>query len=135
MSTLASLISYRVCTKPWTIPDTDITIPKGMLVFIPVLGFHTDEQYFDEPNVFNPERFSPENKSSIQAGTFIPFGIGPRQCIGMRIARLEAKVMIYQLLRHFRLEKGEKTKDPIVWDKNGFNKIEGGNWIKLIPRN
>ena len=71
--------SYRKCVKPWTIPGTDIVIPEGMLAIIPVLGFHNDERYFPEPEVFKPERFSPENKGNIQAGTFLPFGIGKKR--------------------------------------------------------
>ena len=135
-------------------------MPKGTKVFIPVGGIQTDEQYFPDPEVFRPERFSSEERSGSLSGLYMPFGQGPRACIGMRMARLEAKVrvnesqlfinwqriesvlyddlllqmLIYQLLRHFKLERCSRTVEPLVWDMEGIFRIKGGNWIKFVPR-
>lgn len=49
---------------------------------VPSIGFHYDPNYFPNPDKFDPERFSDENKSSIVPGTYLPFGNGPRNCIG-----------------------------------------------------
>lgn len=51
----------------------------------PVYGFHHDSKYFPNPEKFDPERFSDENKHNIIPGTYLPFGIGPRNCIGKKI--------------------------------------------------
>lgn len=55
----------------------DITIPAGAHVIIPVWTIHHDERYWPEPNKFKPERFLPENRSSIVPFTFLPFGKSP----------------------------------------------------------
>lgn len=72
----------RKCTKEYKIPDTDIIIEEGTRVFIPILGLHYDSEYFPKPNEFNPDRFSNENKHKIVPFTYLPFGEGPRNCIG-----------------------------------------------------
>ena len=66
----------RLCTKNWTIPGTNITIPKGTRVTIPVYPLQMDPQFIPEPEKFMPERFSGENRSKILTGTYMPFGTG-----------------------------------------------------------
>lgn len=75
----------RLCVKDYVYNDgdTSIHIEKDALINIPLYGFHHDPQYFPNPEVFDPERFSDENRSNIISGTYFPFGIGPRNCIGM----------------------------------------------------
>lgn len=53
-----------------------------MKIIIPTLGLHHDSNYFPNPEVFDPERFSDERRSTIQPGSYLPFGDGPRICIG-----------------------------------------------------
>lgn len=66
----------------YKIPGTDVIIKKGQIVIIPVNVVHNDERNYPNPEVFDPERFSPENKAKRHFCAFIPFGQGPRQCIG-----------------------------------------------------
>lgn len=72
----------RICVADYNIPDTDILIEKGTMLVIPVLGLHRDEEYFPDPERFDPERFSKENKRKIPQFSYLPFGEGPRICIG-----------------------------------------------------
>lgn len=80
----------RLCVKDYKIeakePDEEtFTIEKGNVVWMPVVGIHRDPKYYPNPDKFDPERFSDENKSSIQPYTYLPFGLGPRSCIGKKL--------------------------------------------------
>lgn len=72
----------RECSIDYTIPDTDIVIEKGTRVLIPAYGLHHDPDYFPDPDKFDPDRFSEENKGKIPSYAYLPFGDGPRNCIG-----------------------------------------------------
>lgn len=75
-------VFLRKCTKRYPIPNTQAFIEEGQSVLIPCLGLHRDAEYFPNPDLFDPKRFSDENKTKVVDGTFIPFGSGPRNCIG-----------------------------------------------------
>ena len=72
----------RKCNKDYRVPKSDIRLEKGIGVGIPVLALHMDPEYYPNPEKFDPERFSEENKNSRPAFTWLPFGEGPRLCIG-----------------------------------------------------
>jgi cytochrome P450 family 6 len=74
----------RECTKNYTLPGTDITIEKGTLIIIPVMGLHRDQKYYPDPEKFDPDRFSEEMKNNKPQFAYLPFGEGPRVCIGKR---------------------------------------------------
>jgi len=75
----------RVSTETYKMPNCDFVLEKGMPVYISMLGMHYDPEYFPDPEKFNPERFSEENKRNILPCTYFPFGEGPRICIGEEI--------------------------------------------------
>ena len=72
----------RVCTKDYKMPNEDTIIEKGTAVVIPILGIHRDADYYPDPEKFDPGRFSEENKKKMHSCVYIPFGKGPRSCIG-----------------------------------------------------
>lgn len=72
----------RQCIEDYKLPDSDIVINKGTRVFIPIKGLHYNEEYYSNPEVFDPDRFSEENKKERHQYVHIPFGEGPRICIG-----------------------------------------------------
>lgn len=77
----------RECNKDITF-DVDgqkVEVKKGDVIWLPTCGFHRDPKYFENPMKFDPERFSDENKESIQPFTYFPFGLGQRNCIGKLI--------------------------------------------------
>lgn len=59
-----------------------MSLKKGDVLFIPIIGLHYDPENFPDPTEFRPERFSDENKHEIKPFTYLPFGVGPRNCIG-----------------------------------------------------
>lgn len=78
-------ILFRKSLSTYTFPGTNLTIPKGMPVMISATGLNADPEYFPNPNEFNPENFSPENVKNIPQCVYMPFGEGPRNCIGKYI--------------------------------------------------
>lgn len=72
----------RECTKAYKMPDSDLVIEKGTLVFVPILAIHNDPEYYPNPEKFEPDRFDSNNKTNIQPYAWLPFGEGPRICIG-----------------------------------------------------
>ncbi|CAL4058794.1 unnamed protein product, partial [Meganyctiphanes norvegica] len=93
----------RKCTKEYLLPGTNIKLEKNRMVQIPVWSLQNDERFWKEPKKFNPDRFLPENKGDIVQGTFLPFGLGPRNCIAMRFAQMELKIAVARLVQEFQL--------------------------------
>ncbi|CAG2178110.1 unnamed protein product, partial [Oppiella nova] len=68
---------------------TDIVVRAGTQIEIPLYAIHHSDEFYESPWKFDPDRFMPENKHKIRPYTFLPFGAGPRNCIGMRFGILE----------------------------------------------
>ena len=109
----------RVATEDHTLSN-GITLEKGNVARIPVYALHHDPDNFEEPSKFNPERFMPENKDSIRSGSFVPFVIGPRNCIGMRFALLEAKMTLAELMCKYKFVKSKSTPEKVVYARKTF---------------
>ncbi|XP_071567883.1 cytochrome P450 9e2-like [Temnothorax nylanderi] len=131
----------RLCIKDFELPPAlpglkPFSVKKGQGIWIPVYGLQHDPKYFQEPEKFDPERFRGElKKDSLNCGAYLPFGLGPRMCIGNRFALLETKVLLFHLLARCDLKTCEKTPIPLKIAKDGFNmKAEGGFWLKVLPR-
>lgn len=75
----------RESIMPYKIPNSDLVIEKDTPIYISVLGLHYDPEYFPDPEKYDPERFNEENKHKIPPFAYIPFGEGPRKCIGKNI--------------------------------------------------
>jgi cytochrome P450 len=97
--------------------DTGIMIPKGNIIEIPVYAIHYDPENYPNPQEFIPERFMPENRSNIKPYTYLPFGTGPRNCIGMRFALLEAKLALVNIIYKYRFFKTPNTDIPLQMAK------------------
>jgi cytochrome P450 len=78
-------------------------IKKRENIVINIYGVHYDEKYFPEPEKFDPERFSPENEKNIPKYAHIPFGAGPRVCIGNMFAMMEAQLVLATVAQRLRL--------------------------------
>lgn len=72
------------------------------LVFIPIWAMHRDPEFWFEPTRFVPERWF--DQKNIDHEMFIPFGLGARVCIGKRFAMIEARIVLYNIVRNFWLE-------------------------------
>jgi cytochrome P450 len=115
-------------------PDSELVIPKGTPVYIPIYGFHMDPKHWEEPEKFRPERFALENKDKIVKGAFCPFGQGPRMCLGMNFIRMEGRAYLANLIRLYKIQPSDKTIKNLDWELEGSGRIKGGVWIKLVRR-
>ncbi|XP_038676349.1 cytochrome P450 3A8-like [Scyliorhinus canicula] len=104
----------RVCKKD--VQLNGLTVPKGTVVMVPAYVLHRDPAYWPEPEEFRPERFSKENREPRDPCIFLPFGMGPRNCIGMRFAQLSIKMALASLLQHLTLVPCEETPIPLELD-------------------
>lgn len=93
----------RSCVKKYQIPGTDTIIEEGIDILISILGLHMDKKYYEEPERYNPDRFS-NKKMSEFSQPYYPFGDGPRNCIGMRLGILQIKIALISMLRKFKYD-------------------------------
>lgn len=130
----------RKCNKPYMIKaeldeETSLQLNGGEIISIPIYALHRDEKYWENPDNFDPERFSTENKHKIDPYTYIPFGTGPRNCIGSRFAISEVKVIFFELLNQFEIVPTKKSCIPLVLDRKSFSlNSSTGFWFGLKKR-
>ncbi|XP_075219352.1 putative cytochrome P450 6a14 [Lycorma delicatula] len=111
----------RVCTKPYMIPGTKIILDPGIHVSIPVYSLHHDPQYFPNPDQFLPERFNVKNREKIFSHTYLPFGDGPRMCIGKRFAMLEMKLGLSEFLTRYKVSlTNHEVSNELELDPGSF---------------
>lgn len=108
----------RTCKKD--VEVNGVFIPKGTVVMVPSFVLHRDSAYWPEPEEFHPERFSKKNKDSINPYIYLPFGTGPRNCIGMRFAMMNMKLAVIRVLQNFSFKPCKETQIPLEIDSQGL---------------
>jgi cytochrome P450 len=79
-----------------------VRVPKGSMIMISPWLLHRHRLLWDNPQEFDPERFSPERSRNRHRFAYLPFGGGPRICIGMALAMTEAQLILATLAQRFR---------------------------------
>ena len=97
-----------------------LQVKTGDVIRIPAFSLQHNAQYYKDPHVFDPSRFMSGEKENIDKGAFVPFVAGPRNCIGMRFALLEAKMTLAELMCKFKFVKCSKTPDKPVYSRTQF---------------
>ncbi|KAF5286957.1 hypothetical protein FQR65_LT12416 [Abscondita terminalis] len=106
----------RVCVEDYKMPDAGVTLERGARILIPIYAIHHDPDYYPNPDVFDPERFSEENVGKRHSCVYLPFGAGPRICIGLRFGLMQTKLGLAMLIRNFQFSLSTKMKLPIEID-------------------
>uniref|UniRef100_A0A8C8ZAJ3 Cytochrome P450 n=1 Tax=Prolemur simus TaxID=1328070 RepID=A0A8C8ZAJ3_PROSS len=118
----------RYCSQDVVLPDGRV-IPKGNICAISIFGIHHNPSVWSDPEVYDPFRFDPENSQERSPLAFIPFSVGPRNCIGKNFAMTEMKVALALTLLRFRvLPDTEPRRKPEI-----ILRAEGGLWLRVEP--
>ncbi|KAL0821374.1 hypothetical protein ABMA28_005962 [Loxostege sticticalis] len=119
----------RRCVGTYTIPELGVTIDDKARVFIPVQALHNDPKYFDNPEEFRPERFHPDAFDNVALKyVYLPFGEGPRACIGERLGHMQSLAGLAAVLSKFTVEPAPETlrHPPVYAPAVVVQSIQGG---------
>lgn len=119
----------RECDEDYDL--NDIHIPAGTEVFIPIYALHHDRDAWKDPEKFDPERFRSPAKDSRHPFQFLPFGAGPRNCIGMRFALMEIKIALVKLLMKFKFVRSPETQVPLILHPGITLSAKGGVMVRV----
>ena len=131
---IGHLAVQRMCKE--TIKLGDVTIPEGTKVIVNVADIHMNPQLWGPEPVDQlvPQRFLPERKGTRHSMAYLPFGAGPRNCIGMCFAIMEAKMALINMLQRFSIIKCNKTQVPLKCNPDAVHGPAEGVYVKLIRK-
>jgi cytochrome P450 len=132
--------SMRLYPPAWATtrePNTDVIVggwpvKRGEVILLNIYGVHRDARFFPDPERFDPERFRPENEKLIPKYAYLPFGSGPRVCIGNAFAMMEARLILATIAQRFalRLAPGHTVKPERMFTL----RAKGGMPMIVVPR-
>lgn len=110
----------RRCTNPYTFAESGISIEADTLVFVPVYSIHHDAEYYPDPERFDPDRFAPALIHTRPHEAMLSFGVGPRNCIGLRFGMMQARVGLVTLLKNFEIKTCSRSIVPLTFSKTNI---------------
>lgn len=123
----------RQAVADYVVPGhPNYVIKKGTPVFVPASAYHRDKDFYPDPEKFDPDRFTPDKVAARDSVLWLPFGEGPRNCIGMRFGQMQSRIGLAQLIRNFKFSVCNKTDIPLVYDPKSLLIItEGGIYLRM----
>ncbi|XP_072938908.1 cytochrome P450 6B1-like [Epargyreus clarus] len=129
-------ILSRVCTRTYQFPQKTLLMDKHLTVTVPIKAIHDDADYYKEPSIFNPERFSDGEISTRPEFAYIPFGGGPRKCIGEKLAMQIIRQVTEAILSQYKIEPCERTPTTLPVADHDFGRVVDRDiWLKFMPIN
>jgi len=129
--------SRKVTAESGVVLEIDgrkVSLPQGVPISTNGFILQRDPDYFESPDEFRVERFFPENRNRIKSGAYMPFGLGPRYCVGSRFALLEVKCAMAKVLLRCQVLPHENGEYPPRFRQNPiFLQFHNTNF-KLVPR-
>ncbi|XP_043653301.1 probable cytochrome P450 28a5 [Drosophila teissieri] len=132
-----AFMANKLCTESIELPNKEgpnFVVEKGTTVVVPHYCFMLDEEFFPNPQSFQPERFMEPDaaKTFRERGVFMGFGDGPRVCIGMRFATVQIKAALVELISKFNVKINAKTRKDNDYDPGQIiTGLRGGIWLDL----
>jgi cytochrome P450 len=128
-----SINRAAIADDSWTSPTGEtVRIDAGVTVLVMPWTLHRHELYWDKPRAFMPERFLPENRNKLNRFQYLPFGAGPRTCIGATFAMQEAVIALAVLMNRFRFEALPQTE---AWPVQKLTtQPRDGMPMRVVPR-
>ncbi|KAK5643819.1 hypothetical protein RI129_007664 [Pyrocoelia pectoralis] len=127
------------CTREFVLPPMitngkSVVLQPGIPVIIPTFSLHYDSAHFSDPIKFDPHRFD-EKYDKIKKGSYIPFGEGPRMCIGQKFALAGIKAAVIHIILNYDIRVNNKTKTPLEHNwQDMLLSANGGLWLDFIKR-
>ncbi|XP_022229025.2 cytochrome P450 6a2 [Drosophila obscura] len=123
----------RKALNDYVVPGhSELVIEKDTQIIIPACAYHRDENLYPDPLRFDPDRFSAEQVAARDSVEWLPFGDGPRNCIGMRFGQMQARIGMAQLLNRFKFSVCDKTEIPLKYEPKSFTLGSiGGIYLRL----
>ena len=112
----------------------NIRINSDSMIGLPIYAIHHNANYWPDPEQFIPERFTPEEKAKRHPLSYLPFGDGPRNCIGMRLALLEVKLAVVSIIQRIELKAIANTEIPLKLSSAATLTAKNGIWLGLETR-
>ncbi|GBM07777.1 Cytochrome P450 3A41 [Araneus ventricosus] len=119
-----------------SVADVDygyVSIPKGMEINIPVEYIHHSDEFWEQPEEFDPDRFLPGSSAKRHSCSYMAFGTGPRSCIGQRLVNITSKIILAKILHKFTVEPAE-SHDQVKAVVKVFTMVPEKVCVKLKPR-
>ncbi|XP_041980384.1 cytochrome P450 6B6-like [Aricia agestis] len=124
----------RESARPYVIDG--VAIDKGVKVFVPLQAMHNDPRFFAEPDQFRPERHDPQQFDPANKYVYMPFGVGPRACIGERLGLMQSLAGLAAVLARFTVRPAPGApRRPAVDPASGIvQSVKGGVPLVFIER-
>ncbi|XP_023938411.2 cytochrome P450 6k1-like [Bicyclus anynana] len=126
----------RVAADDYKVDDK-LTIKAGTPVYVNGVGMAYDPDYFPDPDKFDPDRFTPENEQNIKPYTYMPFGEGPRICIGMRFGLMTVRFAMVAIYLNYKVVPVPDMPHPVdvTVEKRGMFYTPGEVLsVEFVPR-
>jgi cytochrome P450 len=124
----------RLVSQDCYIEKYDVTLKKGDKLLLAFYSIMNNPEFWPEPLKFDPERFIGDNKQKIVPGSYCPFGLGPRHCLGMRFSLTETKLALAKVLMKFKF----MPKPGLAYPPKGSLSLGLSNCksplVELVPR-
>ncbi|XP_014369303.2 cytochrome P450 6B2 [Papilio machaon] len=124
----------RKCVKAYEIPDNKMILDKNITITVPVEAIHKDSKHYKNPCAFNPDRFLESENEMRHTFVYLPFGAGPRKCIGEQLAMQIMRKVTKAILEKYKIETTERTPSQLSFEDHNFMKIiKEDVWLKFTP--